>query len=83
MGLGEQRDGGHLRGCRHLEIERLGDLGLEAGDVVVADMAAILAQMRRDAVGPGRNCDPSRPERIRMGTAAGVPDGGDMIDIDA
>ena len=49
------RDPDHLRRRRHFEIERLGDPLLEAGDVVVDDVAAILAQMRGDAVGAGRD----------------------------
>ena len=78
-----QRQGGHLLGRRHLEIERLGDLRPQARDVVVANVAAILAQMRRDAVGPRRDGDLGGVDRVRMGAAAGVAQGGDVIDIDA
>ena len=46
-----QRDGQHLVGRRHLEIERARQLALEAGDVVIGDVAAVLAQVRGDAVG--------------------------------
>ena len=53
MWLRLERNRNHLLGGRHLEIERLADLGLEARHVVIADMAAILTQMRRDAVGTG------------------------------
>ena len=77
------RDVGHLRRRRHFEIERLVDLGLEPRDVVVADVAAILAQMRGDAVGAGMNGELRRADRIGMPPAAGVADGGDVIDVDA
>ena len=62
---GLDRDRHHLVGRRHFEIERLGDLGLEARDVVVADVPAVLAQMRGDAVGAGRDRDlaPRAPDR--------------------
>ena len=36
-------DAHHLLGCRHFEIERLCDVRLEACDIVVADVSAILA----------------------------------------
>jgi len=32
--------------ARHFKIERLTDAGLEPGDVIVADVSAILAQVR-------------------------------------
>ena len=83
MRLGLERDGDHLGGRRHFEIERLVDLGLQPRDVVVADMAAVLAQMRGDAVGAGRDRELGRAHRIGMAPAARVADGGDVIDIDA
>ena len=58
-------------------------LGLQARDVVVADVAAILAQMRGDAVGAGLDRELGRAHRIGMPPAAGVADGGDVIDVDA
>src|SRR5262249_46757607 len=65
------------------EIERLGDVGLEARNVVVADVSAILAQMRGDAVGAGLDRDLRRMHGIRVPPAAGVADGGGVVDIDA
>ena len=56
---------------------------LEPRDVVVADVAAILAQMRGDAVGAGRDRELGRAHRIGMAPAARVADGGDVIDVDA
>ena len=46
-------DGEHLRGARHLEVEDRRDRCGDRVDVGVLDVAAILAQMRRDAVGAG------------------------------
>ncbi len=46
-------------------------------------MPPILPQMRRDAVGPGEHRQMGGPDRVRIGTAAGIPDGGDVVDVDA
>ena len=72
MRLGPERDREHLVGRRHFEIERLGDLGLQARDIVVADMAAVLPQMGGDAVGAGLDRDLGRAHRVGMGPAARV-----------
>ena len=80
---GLERDRDHLVGRRHFEIERLVDLRLQPRDVVVADMAAVLAQMRGDAVAAGRDRELGRAHRIGMAPAARVADGGDVVDIDA
>ena len=50
----------HFRRRRHFEIERLVDAFLEPRDIVVDDVAAILAQMRGDAVGAGGDRDLGR-----------------------
>ena len=78
-----ERDLDHLARRRHLEIERLGQLRLQPRDIVVADVAAILAQMRRDAVGAGRDREQRGLHRIGMAPAARVADGRDVIDVDA
>ena len=76
-------DADHLRRRRHFEIERLCDALLEPGDVVVDDVAAILAQMRGDAVGAGRDRDLGGLHRIGMAPAARIAHGGDVVDVDA
>ena len=76
-------DADHLRRRRHFEIERLGDALLEADDVIVDDVTAILPQMRGDAVGAGRNGDLGGLDRIGMPPAARISHGGDVIDVDA
>ena len=78
-----QRDRQHLVGRRHLQVERQAGRGLDARQIRVADMAAVLAQMRGDAVAADRGDDLRRAHRIGMIAAARVADGGDMIDVDA
>ena len=56
---------------------------LEPRDVGVADVAAVLAQMRGDAVGTGRDGELRRPHRIGIAPAARVAHGRDVIDVDA
>ena len=58
-------------------------LRLQPRDVVVDDVAAILAQMRGDAVGAGGDRDLGRLHRIGMPAAARVAHGGDVVDVDA
>ena len=78
-----QRDGQHLVGGGHLEVERPGQLALEPGDVGIGDVAAILAQVRGDAVGARLHGQVRGAQRIGMAAAAGVADGGDVVDVDA
>ena len=78
-----QRDGQHLVGGGHLEVERPGQLALEAGDVVIRDVAAILAQVRGDAVGAGLHGEVRSAQRIGMPAAARVADGRHVVDVDA
>ena len=83
MGLKLAGDADHFR-CRcHFQIERLCDALFQANDVVIGDVPAILAQMRGDAVGAGRDRDFGRLDRIGMMAAARITHGGDVIDIDA
>ena len=78
-----QRDGEHLVGGGHLEVEGPGQLALEPGDVVVGDVAAVLAQVRGDAVGARLHGQVGGAQRIGMPAAARVADGGDVVDVDA
>ena len=52
-------------------------------DIVVGDVAPVLAQMGGDAVGAGRGGGEGGADRIGMSAAARVPDRRDMVDIDA
>ena len=83
MRSGRERNPQHVLGRCHLEIQRLGDFGLEAGHVGVADMAAVLAQMRGDSVGARLDRGQRGAHRIWPRAAAGVAQGGDVIDIDS
>ena len=83
MRFGRERNPQHVVGRRHLEIQRLGDFGLQPRHVLVADVAAVFAQMRGDAVGAG--LDRGKCGAHGIGTRAGprIAQGGDVIDIDA
>ena len=83
MRLGLDGDRRHLPRRGHFQVERLGNVRLEACDVVVADMAAVLAQMRGDAVGSRRDRDPRRLDGIGMLPAARVAHSCHVIDVDA
>ena len=68
-----KRDRQHLRRHRHFEIERRELGGGEPSDVVVADMAAVLAQMRGDVVGAGLDRELGGAQRIGMAPAPRIP----------
>ena len=82
-GIWRERDGEHLLGRRHLEIERQTGGLLDPLEVAVADMAPVLAQMRGDPVAADRGDDLRRAHRVGVIAAARVADGGDVIDVDA
>ena len=78
-----QGDFHHLLGRRHLEIERHVEHRHQALDVVVDDVAAVLAEMGRNPVGPGLGGQQRRTHGVRMGDAAGIPYRCHVIDIHA
>ena len=55
----------------------------QRGDILVGDVAPVLAQMGGDAVGAGRRRGEGGADRIGMIAAARVPDRRDMVDVDA
>ena len=78
-----ERDGQHFLGRRHLEVQRkVGGL-LYALEVRIANVATIFTQMRRDAVPADLRHDFCRTDRVRMIAAARIPDGCDVVDINA
>src|SRR5262245_64979558 len=83
MRSGAQADRQHFPGRGHFQIQRFVDLRFQTGNVVVADVAPVLAQMSRDAVAARRYRHLRRAYRIRVAAAAGVADRGDVVDIDA
>ena len=73
MGADARGDRDHLGGRRHLEVERREELALQPLHIVVADMPAVLAQVRGDAVGPGEHGEMGGADRVRMAAAARIP----------
>ena len=72
----------HLVGRRHFEIQRLADLAAQARHVLVADMAAILAQVGGDAVRACRDRQQRRAHRIRHGAAARIAHRRHVVNVD-
>ena len=64
---GADGDGGHLLRCGHLKVERCFDLRHKPSDILVADVAAVLAQMRGNAVGAGLDGNLGGAYRIGTG----------------
>ncbi len=78
-----ERDPQHLLGRRHLQVQRQVDLAHQPVDVAVGDVTPVLAQVGGDPVGADRGRGLRRPQRIGMLAAARIPDGRDMVDVDA
>ncbi len=57
--------------------------GLQPRHVVVADVAAVLAQMRGDAVGAGLDRNQGRAQRIGIAPRPRIAKRGDVVDIDS
>jgi hypothetical protein len=76
-----QRDGQHLVRRGHFEVQRQVGRRLNARQILVADMAPVLAQMGGDAVAAHRGHDLRRADGIGMLATARVADGGDMVDV--
>ena len=77
------RNADHFGRGRHFEVQRLGDALFEPGDIGVDDVAAIFAQMRGNAIGAGGDRRFGSLQRIGMAAAPRIPDGSDVIDVDA
>ncbi len=83
MGASRKGDAEHLLRRRHFEVEGERDLILEADEIVFADVAAILAQVGGDAVGARSFREMGGADGIGKVAAPGIPDGRDMVDVDA
>jgi hypothetical protein len=77
-----QRDLEHFVSRGHFQVQRDREMLFQARDVVVGDMAPVLPQVRRDAVGPRRRRGEGGADRIGMLAAPRVSDGRDMVDVD-
>ena len=73
----------HLLGGGHLKVQRKVHLGHQPVDVLVGDMAAVLARWAVISVRAGLCCHDRSAHRIGVIAAARVPYGRDMVDIDA
>jgi hypothetical protein len=80
-GLNAHRDGGHFFGRRHLQIDRQG----EASRIASRSPSRICRRSSRRWIvkpsAPGGIRHRRGPRRIGMRAAAGVPDGGHVIDV--
>jgi hypothetical protein len=77
-----QRYRQHFLGRRHFEIQRQIDRMHDAGDIVVANMPAVFAEMSSYTVAAHGCHDLGCPYWIGMIAAARVPDRRDMVDVD-
>ena len=73
----------HLLGRSHFQIERQVCRCLNAGEVIIADMSAIFAQVSGDAIAADPGDDFGRAHRVRMIAAARIADGGHVINVHA
>ena len=71
----------HFLGRRHLQIERQIDLIRKAFDILVGDVATVLAKMRGDAVGARLRRHDGGANRIRMPDAPRVSNRRHMVDV--
>ena len=55
----------------------------EDAHVAVLDVAAVLAEVDGDGVGPGQQGEGGGDGGVRLGRPAGLPHGRDVIDVDA
>ena len=78
-----ERDRQHFLGRRHLQVQRQVDLGHQPVDVLVGDVPPVLAQVGGDPVGARGRRSMGGADRVGMRAAARVPDGRDMVDVDA
>jgi hypothetical protein len=72
----------HFSGRRAFEVQGHRQRGHQRLDIGVADMAAVFAQMRGDAVRPRRFRQKCGTQRVRPGTATGIPYCGHVVDVD-
>ena len=78
-----QRDCQHLVGRGHLKIERQARRRLDALEIVVADVAAVFAQVHGNAVATRLRDDFGGARRIGMLAAACIADRRDVINVHA
>ena len=75
------RDADHFIGHRHFKIHAGLQRFTHHGHVAILDVAAVLAQMQRNAVGAGFFCEQGRVQGIRIAGAARLAQRRHMIDV--
>jgi hypothetical protein len=81
MRLEPASDRHHLIRAGHFEVERHVKLILKALNVVILDMAAILSQVRRNAMSSGIDRGQSGKDRIWFVGTPRLSDRGDVVDV--
>ena len=82
-GADTEREGDDRVGHRHLEVQLDAEPSAQFLDVALLDMAPVLAQVHGDAVGARRLGHQRRLDGVRVVDPARLPEGGDVVDIDA
>ena len=83
VGAVGERDAEHFLGRCHLEVQRQTDFRHQPVDIGIGDVAPVFAQVSGDPIRAGFGGHDRRPHRIGKIAATRVPDGRDMVDIDA
>ena len=78
-----QGDFQHLLRRGHFQVERQARGAVDAGQVLVANVAAVFTQVNGDPVAPAGCHDLGRADWIGMGATARVADGRNVIDVHA
>jgi hypothetical protein len=78
-----QRNGQHFFGRRHFKIKRQANAAGQSANIAIANMAAVFAQMRRNAIRTGARGNLSGAHRVRQTATSRIPNGGHMVDINA
>jgi hypothetical protein len=78
-----ERNRQHFGRRRHLHVERYGQICRQPFDILVGDVTAVLAQMRRDVVGACFDRNQCRAQRIGMVPSPRIAQRRDVIDVDA
>lgn len=76
-------DADHFVARGHLEVQPGGDGRAEQRQVAVLDVPPVFAEVNGNAVRPAKGGKDRRGDGVRLATKAGLPQRGDVIDVDA
>ena len=82
VGAHHQREGHHLVGGRHLEVQSRANGAAQAMHIVVLDVSTILSQMHGDAVGSEGLDITGYLKQIGIVPSARIAQGGEFIDVE-